>query len=211
MVKIQTQYVQYGCGFCAPTSWRNFDASPTLRIQKMPLVGELFSGGRFPDFPRNVEYGDIVKGLPISPDSCKAVYCSHVLEHLSLADFRRALNNTIFYLQHNGIFRFVIPDLYHLAEEYVRSEATDAATTFIRKSGLGREKRPRGIEGLLRQWLGNSNHLWGWDFRSAAFELEKVGFREIRRAAFGDSEYPQFKDVEDASRWQNCLGVECRK
>jgi len=25
-------YVQYGCGFCAPATWRNFDASPTLRF-----------------------------------------------------------------------------------------------------------------------------------------------------------------------------------
>jgi hypothetical protein len=34
-------YVQYGAGNEAVQGWLNFDASPTLRIQKMPLIGRL--------------------------------------------------------------------------------------------------------------------------------------------------------------------------
>ena len=74
--------VQYGCGWYAPEGWRNFDASPTLRFERIPLLGRLYTKNT-ERFPENVEYGDIVAGLPISDNSCQAVYCSHILEHLA--------------------------------------------------------------------------------------------------------------------------------
>ena len=42
-----------------------------------------------------------------------------------------------------------------------------------------------------------------------AMELEQAGFAEIRRAQFGDSQEPRFKDVEDQGRWDGNLGVQC--
>ncbi len=38
-----TQCVQYGCGWSAPFSWRNFDASLTLRFERLPLIGHLYT------------------------------------------------------------------------------------------------------------------------------------------------------------------------
>lgn len=214
------QYVQYGCGFCAPSSWRNFDASPTLRLQRLPLIGRRFSSDQHPKFPANIEYGDIVEGLPVAAESCKAIYCSHVLEHLALDDLRVALNNTYSYLERDGIFRFVLPDLEKLARTYLDSDDVNASLWFMRQSYLGKESRPKGVKGLLRTWLGNSNHLWMWDFKAISVELEQAGFRKIRRAGFGDSQEPLFRDVEEPGRWKedylgvegiDCLGVECTK
>ena len=59
--------VQYGCGFSAPENWINYDSSPTLRFEKMPLIGTLYtrrSKDKQNRFPKNVLYGDIIKGLP---------------------------------------------------------------------------------------------------------------------------------------------------
>ena len=67
--------VQYGCGSSAPEGWLNFDASLRVRL-----------GIRGKVFPRNVRYGDIVRGLPIKAikdGTAKAVYASHILEHLT--------------------------------------------------------------------------------------------------------------------------------
>lgn len=89
----ESAFVQYGCAWSAPESWRNFDASPTLRFERIPVVGKLYTKNES-RFPENVEYGDITKGLPVNDTSCDAVYCSHVLEHLSLSDCRVALKNT---------------------------------------------------------------------------------------------------------------------
>jgi len=82
---------------------------------------------------------------------------------------------------------------------------------FIRNTLLGKEKRVRGLKGLFLEWLGNSQHLWMWDYKSIKKELEEVGFKKIRRAFYGDYENINFKDVENYERWKNCLGVECQK
>ncbi|MBB4070723.1 hypothetical protein GGQ18_003341 [Salinibacter ruber] len=205
-------HVQYGCGLCAPTTWRNFDVSPNLRIQKIPLIGSILtSGERFPEFPENVEYGDIVEGLPVEKNSVSAIYCSHVLEHLALEDVREALENTYGYLTSGGTFRLVVPDLERRARHYLSSEKPDAAHQFMRSTHLGQEARPQGVEAVLRQIIGNSEHRWMWDYSALSLELKQVGFKEIRRAEYGDSEDPLFDDVEDKGRWKDNLGIECRK
>lgn len=207
---IERSYVQYGCGWSAPPGWRNFDASPTLRFERLPFgLGLLYKRNEF-RFPRNVEYGDIVKGLPVSLGSSEAVYCSHVLEHLSLSDFKIALNNTRKILRPGGVFRLVLPDLRYSIEQYINDSSADAALSFMRETCLGYETRPRGIKGLLISWLGNSQHLWMWDYKSIELELFNAGFVDIRRASFGDSSDSRFKEVEDKVRWENCLGVECK-
>jgi hypothetical protein len=207
---VTSEYVQYGCGFSAAEGWRNFDASFTLRFERTPLIGRLYTKNDR-RFPGNVEYGDIVKGLPVDDASCKAVYCSHVLEHLALADFRSALKNTRAILRSGAIFRLVVPDLKWLAAQYLADKSATAAITFVRNTCLGKERRRKDLAGFVYEWLRTSGHLWMWDYESMELELERAGFTEIRRAYFGDSEDPRFKDVESAERWEHCLGVECRR
>lgn len=206
----QPLYVQYGCGFSAPTGWENFDASPTLRLERLPLIGRVITKNE-KRFPRNIAYGDIVKGLPLASESCSGVYCSHVLEHLSLADFREALRNTNKILKPGGIFRLVLPDFEYFVKQYQCNPSPDAALTFMRETCLGYERRVKGLIEFVRSWLGNSQHLWMWDYKSIELELINAGFIDIRRACFCDSSDPSFRQVEEADRWNNCLGVECRR
>ena len=203
-------YVQYGCGFCAPVTWRNFDASPTLRFERIPIIGSLYSRNAS-RFPGNVEYGDIVSGLPVPDGGYRAVYCSHILEHLPLDDFRRALLNTRRLLQDGAIFRLVMPDLEECVKAYTSSRDADAASRFMSSSGLGTEARPRSLGSVLSALFGHVRHHWLWDFKAARLELERSGFRDIRRAQYGDSSEARFADVEEEARWANCLGIECRK
>ena len=205
-----SHYVQYGSGRSSPSAWRNFDASPTLRFERLPLIGLLYTKNES-RFPSNVEYGDIVKGLPVSTGSCKGVYCSHILEHLSLNEFRTALRNTKEILEPGGIFRLVLPDLEHSARSYIDNPSNEAALEFMKETSLGHERRARGLKGLITAWLGNSQHLWMWDYKSIKPELEHSGFVGVRRASFGDSSDPFFGKVEEKVRWDDCLGVECRK
>lgn len=206
----RNQFVQYGCGWSAPENWRNFDASPTLRFERLPLIGKLYTknSSRFLD---NVEYGDIVQGLPLQDHSCRAVYCSHILEHLSLTDFRKALKNTHQILAHGGTFRLVLPDLEYIAKEYINDMSDKAAIKFMQQTALGKEVRHRGIKEFIFEWVGNARHLWMWDYKSIKIELRNAGFNNIRRAQFGDASDIIFQEVENKDRWDNCLGVECKK
>jgi hypothetical protein len=202
------EHVQYGCGLSAPLEWTNFDASLTVRLERLPLIGTLATG-RNGRFPANVLFGNIVKGLPVAAGSCEAVYCSHVLEHLSLNDFRTALLNTRALLRARGIFRLVVPDLRSAARRYLAEEDEQAAPRFMTDTCLGVIDRPRTVRGLVRYWLGNSHHLWMWDFESLRAELEKAGFAGIRRAELGDSEEPMFALVEEKTRWIDAVAIQC--
>ena len=204
------QYLQYGSGWCAPQAWINFDASPTLYFERIPLLGKLYTKNKT-RFPENVRHGDIVKGLPVAEKSCAAVYCSHVLEHLALIDLRQALLNTYRILEPGGIFRFVLPDLEHSIKKYNNDTSHEAALHFMRGTLLGREKRNRGLGAFFSEWLGNSGHLWMWDYKSIAHELRQAGFIEVRRAVRGDSNDRMFDQVEEQARWDDHLGVECKK
>ena len=201
-------YVQFGCGLSAPDRWLNFDSSPTLRAQRLPLLGRAVARGSSTRFPEAVRYGDIVKGLPVPDRSCKGVYASHVLEHLALDDLRTALRNTFRILEPGGIFRLVVPDLEVMAKEYVTSDDPVAALKFMQDSLLGETRRPRGSGAVIRRWLGNSDHRWMWDYKALRAELEAAGFKNTRRAQFGDSSDPRFTEAEDPGRWQGALGIE---
>lgn len=203
-------WVHYGCGFDAPEEWVNFDASPTRSLEKIPVLGQLVPTGSHGRFPANVRYGDIVKGLPLADGSAELLYCSHVLEHLSLTDLRTALRNSRRVLRSDGTFRLVLPDLEQMIRDYCAATDDAAAIRFMQATLLGKEQRPRGLTGFARQWLGNSHHLWMWDYRAMKSELEAAGFVGVRRAEFGDSPHEAFTLVESEDRWNNCLGIECR-
>ena len=157
-------FAHYGCGLCAPKTWSNFDASPSLRIQRLPFLGQLLARWiGLPKFPPNVRFGNIVHGLPLPPGSCAAIYCSHVLEHLSFEDSLKALKNTYELLEPNGVFRLVVPDLESAARDYLASSDVRACERFMEVTLLGHPKRLRSLSQIIRNHLGNSRHLWMWD------------------------------------------------
>ena len=220
----RSRHVHYGSHTVGPATWLNFDSSPTLRLQRLPLIGSAIQR-RLPDhhpiFPETVGYGDIVRGLPIAEKQCRAIYCSHVLEHLSREDCRTALQNTFRYLEPGGLFRFVMPDLRGLAEAYLSDPNPAAAHQFMERTWLGRITRPTSLSQRLVASVGNSAHLWMWDYASMKAELEDIGFVNIRRATYADSAESAFDDVEDSTRWEEpgfgtaetiaCLGIECTR
>lgn len=206
-------YVQYGCGFDAPGPWVNFDASPTLRWERLPIVGLIYTKNKV-RFPSNVRYGDIVRGLSIPDSVCAGVYASHVLEHLALDDFHAALHNTYRMLEKGGIFRLVVPDLEWAAREYVRRlnmADQEANLCFLQETMLGCKTRNRGLISCIYSWLQTSRHLWMWDVHALRAALIKHGFSEIRRCEFHDCEDQAFQAVENLERFRNALAMEARR
>jgi hypothetical protein len=131
-------------------------------------------------------------------------YASHVLEHLSLADFRQAVANTFRILQPGGLFRLVVPDLFQRARRYIEEvdcKSPAAAATFLRSTHLGYEQRAKTPLQHLRQIIGGSMHLWMWDEYSISAELHLARFVNIRRCQFGDSPDPMFAKVEERGRF----------
>jgi hypothetical protein len=112
--------VQFGCGHSAPDCWLNYDASPTLRFERLPLIGRLYTHNK-QRYPQGVNSGDLLKGLPKLDQSCDGVYASHLLEHLALEDFHKGLRETRPILKPGGRFRLFVPDFAALLRQYVES------------------------------------------------------------------------------------------
>lgn len=206
--------MQYGCGFSDPQGWMNFDSSPSLRIQRIPLLGPVLGKINGVQFPKNVRYGDIIKGLPVANNSCDGVYCSHVLEHLSLNDFRTAVKRSYEMLAPGGTFRLVMPDLEVMMRGYLQKKdqgKPEAAVKFIKDTLMGTEQRSRGMKGMIVGIFGNANHLWLWDHESTIAELEALGFSSVRRCAFNDSADAMFARVESEERFQSAVCLEAKK
>jgi hypothetical protein len=164
----------------------------------------------FPVYPKNIQYGDVIKGLPVPSQSAQAVYCSHVLEHMALEELRITLRNVFGYLRPGGTFRLVVPDLEQLIKTYVADPAAGASSRFMQDSYLGEKNVTRGLKAMPTALFGRARHLWMWDYKGMTEELEAAGFTSVRRAQFGDSGDPRFKSVESEGRWTNCLGIECK-
>jgi Methyltransferase domain len=198
--------VHYGCGDKVGPSWINFDASPMIRVERVPVIGTALRalvGGGTP-FPAAVHYGNIVSGPLVREGSAVSVYASHVLEHLSFEDARAALHNTFRMLAPGGVFRLIVPDLRVRAELYLKQAqegSPEAAPNFMRYSLLGQEMRPRGLFRQIRRAYSGSSHLWMWDAVSMGRELEACGFERIRTCSFGDARDPAFAELEDRARF----------
>ena len=207
--------VQYGCGKCAPVNWVNFDVSPNLRLEKLPIIGSLFERKEWGAYPKNVKYGDIIKSLPgIKDESCEAIYCSHVLEHLTYFDMQIALKNTYKMMKKGGVFRLVVPDMEVYVNAYLEDKRNGDKTgchRLMSNTLMSSEKSPKTIKDKIITLFGNSKHQWNYDYESMYLEVEKVGFKNIRRAVLNDSKNQSFKDVEDKGRFDYSLAIECIK
>lgn len=135
-----------GCGDICPDDWHNIDASLSLRISKIPLIGRsVLSLTGAPNWSHSVKYGDIVKGLPNKHDFCQLIFACHVLEHLSIHDFQHAMKNIYSCLKPGGIFRIIVPDL----EQYISIYPSSVTLRFFLLLIISEQKVYQAIQHLL--------------------------------------------------------------
>nr|MBI1232821.1 methyltransferase domain-containing protein [Cytophagales bacterium] len=216
-------YVQYGAGNEAIDGWLNFDASPTLRMQKIPILGRLLRPYLNCVFDTDVKFGDIVSGLPLKPESVDFLFSSHVLEHLSHTDFCSALKHSYTYLKSGGVFRVIVPDLAYYIAEYERAKRSGdtnrvaiAAYNFCKNTGFGIEESRNSVFGRLKQAFSGSDHCWMWDYESLYQALLDHGFVNIMRFTQGASKNEMLlrpeRDHQFGDKFgQYGLALECSK
>ncbi|NEO85086.1 MAG: methyltransferase domain-containing protein [Spirulina sp. SIO3F2] len=206
-----------GCGLVVGPSWLNLDASSSLRLVQLPLVGRwLQQRLKLPPWPPEVRYGNIVTGLAIAPNSCELVYASHVLEHLSRQDFDRALKNILSYLKPGGTLRVVVPDLEDLAQKYLADlqnpiTAPQAAETLMTDSFLGHSGSRTTVRQRLKEALANHRHQWMWDRVALPWAFEQAGLDAVQVCSYGDWPDERFAEVEHPDNFQGAIAVQGMK
>ena len=189
--------INIGCAYTVGKSWKNYDCTLTSRIEKFPIIGKFININE-KRFPKEVMYGDIVKGPLTNPEQAENIYCSHTLEHLPLESMKKALLNIHVMLKKNGTFRLIVPSLESRVKKYQNDHD---AHKFIESLSMGKKNENRTIIGKLRNIFGNTSHLWMYDNKSMLMELKKANFINIRECQFGDSNISVFSEVEEENRF----------
>ena len=189
--------IHIGCAYTVGKNWENYDCTPTSRVEKIPIIGRFININER-RFPKEVMYGDIVKGPLTDPEKTENIYCSHIIEHLTLESMRKALLNIYVMLKKNGTFRLIVPSLENRVKKYQNDQD---AHKFIELIGMGKKTEERSIIGKLRNIFGNTSHCWMYDDKSMLMELKKANFINIRKCQFGDSNISVFSEVEEESRF----------
>ncbi|MEH2191966.1 MAG: methyltransferase domain-containing protein [Nostoc sp.] len=206
-----------GCGLHAASGWENIDASPSLRISKIYIVGRfLLSLSHGPNWSKTVQYGDVVKGIRNKENRCQLIFAAHVLEHLTLTDFHIALTNIYSYLEPGGTFRFIVPDLKQYVDTYIKhysdpALSIKASEEFMAGSLLGSIGSRKSLYHRLREALSNSKHQWMWDEASLLNTLTKHGFKSVRMCQYDDWSDSRFSMVETKDKYGYAIGIEAIK
>jgi predicted SAM-dependent methyltransferase len=217
--------INLGCGLQAPDGWINVDGSWNARLAKHPRIRRLFSFLHFvakdkAEIPwsSKIYIHDVRKPLPFSDCSARAIYTSHLLEHLYFEAGRQLILESFRVLAGGGILRVVVPDLNAMVREYLGErpfgqlsaelESLSPADRFNRRL-LMRWPPPtrNGVYGIYNSWKDFHTHKWMYDADSLIALFESVGFVEVQRRENHDSRIDNIEKVEDPSRILNGGGI----
>ena len=175
-----------GCGLNAPLDWVNIDASFTARLSKLPWLYKAIckiSGIEPVLWPKNIKVLDVRKGLPFSGGTVRAIFSSHMLEHMSYKDADFVIGECYRVLCNEGIIRVLVPDLYQIVKKYVQAMDVEPkgehSHKFLRDLNAFDNKPHKGIVGSFNKILGHNKHLYMYDEWSLRELLEKHGFGKV--------------------------------
>jgi len=177
--------INVGCGASPTPGWLNFDNSFSVRVARWPginamLASTLFLGPRSAGLVAmarsgNIRFANAAARIPCATGTARAVYSSHMIEHLDRGEARTFLAEVKRVLRPGGIVRLAAPDLSRLVAGYV---ATGDADGFVAGTHMGLD-RPAGLRARARWALvGPRHHLWMYDGDSLLRLLAGAGFAD---------------------------------
>ena len=187
-----------GCGYTVGKNWINYDSSLIAFFDRIPILN-LISKLNKEKFPKEIKYGNIVKTKFCDDNLADNIYCSHVLEHVTLYDGKKMLKNIYDMLKPNGVLRIIVPSLEARIDRYNKHKD---ANLFMESLGCVNKNENNSFLKKIRFLFGGARHKWMYDKNSLLTELKLSGFQNIRVCEFGDSGLNIFNEVENKDRFE---------
>lgn len=196
--------IQLGCFNQPAEGWYNTDITPHILISKiygLPFilnkVGKM-TNERYLDHKtgifKKVHYLNLLNKLPFNNNSINAYFSSHVLEHLPLEYTKSLLKEIFRTLKVKGYLRLVLPDLEYAISIYNKTNPEP----FL-KMIFENQTSP----------LSKNQHKWMYTFPYMKNLLNEVGFTNILKLNFKQSNYLPFIDLDN--RPGNSFYIEAQK
>jgi len=193
-----------GCGPVQPDGWVNIDSSNRAWLaSRMNWLDRLLVRLRvFPptEFNSRTKVVDVRKRIPFAANSVKAIYSGEMLEHLTVAEAKRFLAESIRVLVPGGILRVRVPDNYRFWKNYTREFETTHSLPREQWNTAHTRWTEMFFQNICtrRPWLGSMGHFhkWMYDEVSLILAFERAGFVEVARRTLHDSRIPDVALVE---------------
>jgi predicted SAM-dependent methyltransferase len=158
-------------------------------------------------------YLDLTRPWPVPAGQVDRIYADNVIEHFPLAVGRDVLRHCWRALRSGGAIRLATPDIERTARAYLHDpELTSAHLDRHRRHGYPAD---HPVD-LLRVTYAYHGHHQGYcyDWAALSGELTAAGYTGVRRLEAGQSDDPEFRDLEhrqEASEAATELIVEAQK
>lgn len=135
------------------------------------------------DFP-HLHGKDITK-LPFNDDTVSLIYGSHVLEYFDRDEAKKVLTEWHRVLKQDGTLRLAVPDFAEMSQLYVKGRCT-------------LEQILGPLYGKMKAGQETIYHRTVYDFDSLSNLLHNVGFSEVKRYNWRDTEHRMIDDCSMA-------------
>jgi ubiquinone/menaquinone biosynthesis C-methylase UbiE len=138
---------------------------------------------------------DLSQGIPAEDNSLDVIYHSHFIEHLSYQEAWAFLKECYRVLKPGGIHRAVVPDL----EVWINAYNSNNKFLFEKylEYGLRGDSYLYGTKAaVFMGMLHNHGHKCGWDYEMLHDVLSKVGFCDIKRVMWQESDITEIAVIE---------------
>jgi predicted SAM-dependent methyltransferase len=152
---------------------------------------------------------DVARGIPLADGSVKGIFSEHCLEHMPLETGDYVLGECFRVLAPGGTVRIVVPDgeLYLGGYAAIRDGHTERSLPYAERDEYQGMYSP--IMSVNRIF-GEFGHRFIYDFDTLRQLLERRGFDDIARAAFGEGRDPVLL-IDTPRRAPESLYVEATK
>jgi predicted SAM-dependent methyltransferase len=125
---------------------------------------------------------DVVKDIKdlysFKDKNIELIYCSHVLEHFNRYEYINILKNWYDVLSDGGILRLAVPDIESVCNHYLKYKDLKILRGFL----WGGQTYPQNY------------HYCGWDFETLKNDLIDVGFSDVQRYDWRNTEHSNIDD-----------------
>jgi predicted SAM-dependent methyltransferase len=178
--------IHVGCGSKVFKGWLNVDMNPK---------GDLTT--------------DLREGLPFANDSAALIYTEHSLEHFYREhDGPFLLRECLRVLEPGGRIRITVPDAALYMDYYSGRLDPEPAQTIRQSHNRFHGTRMDAVNSAFR-W--KHQHHYMYDEETLRALLEEIGFTDIQRKGFRDSEVEELRQCDLESRRLETLYMEARK
>lgn len=156
---------------------------------------------------------DVLKPLPFAAQSFNWVYAEHLIEHLTLEDGIRWLNQIRRILAPGGLLRLTTPDLRRYLEGYLYENGFFARhRQCLIELGAPQEEIPGRKAFMVNQIFQFFGHRWLYDIDELRYALRSAGFSDtnIVERVFHQGAIPTVAELDRAVRSDESIYIEAR-